>query len=88
MAGGFECKKCRKVVQTKQQYFFRCSFADCHDMIEVGFSREVAQALMAGIDAEQFKARYPTAKQVEEFITLNVLFKNVKLTVKRKEELF
>jgi len=88
MAGGYECKKCRKIVQVRMQYFFRAHFADCHDMIEVGFSRDVAAALMGGIDAETFKSKYTTSKEIEDFIAGNVLYKSIKLTVKRKEEKF
>jgi len=87
MSGGYECKKCRKVVEAKWQYFFRCTFADCHDSIEIGFSRDVAASLM-GITAEEFRQRFTSSKQVEDYVAAEVLFRNVRLTVKKKEETF
>ena len=43
---------------------------------------------MGGVDADIFRKRYKTSEEIEDFLTINVLFKDIKLTVKMKEETF
>ncbi len=63
-------------------YFFRATFADCSGAIEVGVSRKPADDLMQ-ISAEKFS----NLKQKEEYIRENVLFREIVLEAKTKEEL-
>ncbi len=80
---GFECSKCKKLVPETHSFFFGLRFQDCSDTIVVRFSRQAAESVV-GMPAYEFKK----LKDKEAYVKKNVLFRDARVTLKMKEEVF
>lgn len=73
-------------------YFIHGIFEDFTDKVIIGFSREQAQALMGGLDANMFmneiRRDFKSDMDFESWLNENLLFKTFKILVKSKQETF
>ena len=89
MAGMVECLKCKKIVLPIYCYFFRVQVYDATGTIEVGFARQFAVDLLQGVEPKDVRRLFHSRQgQFDEFCNDKVLNQSVKLTVKRRTELF
>jgi hypothetical protein len=78
-----ECQKCDKAIEPRQLFFFRASFTDQTGTIELGISRKPAEDLL-----EMSSEKFALLKNKSEHIKENVLYREVQITAKTKEEEF
>ena len=77
------CDKCQEVVSRERYYFFRAKFEDCTGALEVAIGRDPAQDLM-----QLSAAKFHELGDKTQYLKENVLFREVKLMTKMKEEMF
>ena len=80
----YTCSKCHREVAPTAHWFFRVRFQDCSgSQLEIGFSRESADALMQMTAYEWYRLQ-PKA----EHLQTEVKFREIKVQCKIKDEQF
>lgn len=91
-ATGFFCNNCKEVIQQKHMWFIHAIFQDFTEKIVVGFSREQAQSLMNGTDADTFmntiRKGFKGDSDCEAWLNDNLFFQTYKILIRARNENF